>query len=108
APEPYTPNSSKMLHEQIWDWIRGLISAPGQGAAAPDSSGRNVILGSRASSYQLASAGNDWAVPGGFGTEDDSDRLFDMLRLNLEAMAQKLSDLLDTLNAMARKMGIDR
>jgi hypothetical protein len=60
-------------------------------------------------SYQLASAGDDWAVPSGFGgAGGNSDPFYNMLRFNLDAIIQKLSDLLDTLNAMALKMGVAR
>ena len=62
-------------------------------------------------SYKLASASDtDWMVPQGFGgpiKDDDDDRFFDMLRLNTDAMIEKLRDILDTLTAMALKEGVD-
>jgi hypothetical protein len=62
-------------------------------------------------SYKLASAGNDWMVPHGFSgpveADDSDDRLFNLLRINFDALIEKLRDILDTLTALALKAGVD-
>ena len=59
---------------------------------------------------QVATAGDDWAgyiQQGMDSAHEDDSRLFDMLKLNLEAVISKLQDILDTLIAMAIKSGAD-
>lgn len=53
-------------------------------------------------------AGDNWAgvAPAGFGGDIDSDRMFDMLRTAFANVNDKLSDIFDTLTAMATQMGV--
>jgi hypothetical protein len=65
-----------------------------------------MILGMRGGGrYQTASTG--W-IGGPSDAGGNSDPFYNMLRFNLDAIIEKLSDLLDTLNAMALKMGVER
>jgi len=112
-PDAKAPGAERSNKLRIFDWWRrlheDLDTTNPRGGNNWDTRSKNRGTDG---SYQLSSAGDDWAVPRGFGSSIDADRddnrLFDMLRDSLAAITLKLSDILDTLTDMAEGQGAPR